>query len=195
MKVRDYQMTKRADDAQRTSHRILDAALTRYAALPYSRLRLEDIALDAGVTVQTVIRRFGGKPGLITSLIQRELGTIAQSRAAQQTSDPRALLHDLVVHYERYGDLILKVYAEAAQIDGAPELAAAGRAYHVGWCRDAFADRLGGLADARDRERRLAQLTAICDATTWRILRREAGLDIDETELALSELLVPLLPA
>jgi hypothetical protein len=43
------------------------------------------------------------------------------------------------------------------------------------------------------RARRLAQVVAVCDATTWRILRFDAGLSPAEVELALSELLEPLL--
>ena len=34
---------------------------------------------------------------------------------------------------------------------------------------------------------------ALCDATTWRILRRDAGLEPAEIAAALTELIVPLL--
>lgn len=43
------------------------------------------------------------------------------------------------------------------------------------------------------RQRRLAQIIAICGATTWRILRFDGDLNSAETELAIAELLVPLL--
>ena len=57
--VRTYRMTARADAAERTGERITDAMLRRFAELPYDRIRLEDVAAVAEVTVQTVIRRFG----------------------------------------------------------------------------------------------------------------------------------------
>ena len=186
-------MSNRATAAERTGDRIADAALEVYAQLPYEQIRLDDVAARAGVTVQTVIRRFGSKPGLITAMAERELGRIAEARVRQRGATPAEVLHELVGHYERYGALILKVYAEAGQVEGLPELAARGRAYHVGWCRDAFAETLAGVADDDVRRRRVAQLTAICDATTWRILRADGGLDPEQTETALAELVRSLL--
>ncbi|MEA2331317.1 MAG: hypothetical protein QOH58_1455, partial [Thermoleophilaceae bacterium] len=46
-----------------------------------------------------------------------------------------------------------------------------------------------------ERDRRLAQLVAVCDVYTWKLLRRGAGLSRRQTELALAELLEPLLEA
>ena len=76
---------------------------------------------------------------------------------------------------------------------GLPEIATRGRAFHVDWCRRAFTldDSLTGAQTAM----RLAQIIAICDATTWRILRVDGGLDPAHTEVALGELLLPLVRA
>jgi hypothetical protein len=52
----------------------------------------------------------------------------------------------------------------------------------------------GGAAAIRQPWRMaLAQLVAICDVYTWKLLRRDAGLSRKQTELALVELLEPLL--
>lgn len=186
-------MTQRASAAAATGDRILDAATARYAALPYERMRLEDVAADAGVTTQTVIRRFGSKAQLVVSVAERGLARIAEARAAQPTTDPAATLDDLVAHYRVWGALILKVYSEASHIEGMREIAAAGRAYHIGWCERAFAGHLPPGLGPRERTRRIAQIVAICDATTWRILNDEFALDDEQIGLALSELLSPLL--
>jgi len=37
--------------------------------------------------------------------------------------------------------------------------------------------------------RRLAQVVVACDATTWRILREDLGLDPDRTRVAVEDLL------
>ena len=191
--VRGYRMTARADAAERTGERIVDAMLQRYSELPYDRIRLDALAADADVTVQTVIRRFGSKHGLLAATVERELARLAADRAAALGGDPASTLHALVQYYERHGLLILKLYAEAHQAPGLPELAARGREYHVNWCRQAFADALTRVQDTTLHARRLAQVVAICDATTWRILRFDGGLGPDQTELALLELLRPLL--
>jgi AcrR family transcriptional regulator len=192
---REYRMSARADSAELTRERIVDAMLARFATAPYERIRLDDIAADAGVTVQTVIRRFGGKPGLMTTVVERELGRIAAAReeASGAAPTPADIIAALVQHYERYGDLILKTYSEAPLVPGLPELAARGREYHVDWCQRAFGDVLDPALDGVTRRRRLAQIVAICDATTWRILRADGALTPTETERALLELLTPLL--
>lgn len=191
--VRRYRMTARADAAERTGERIIDAMLTRYAETAYDHIRLQDVAADAEVSTQTVIRRFGSKHGLLAAAIERELAQIASDRAAALGNDPRRTVHDLVRYYEDYGLLILKVYAEAHQAPGVPEIAASGRAFHVEWCRQAFAGALDPGLDATTRKRRLAQIVAICDATTWRILRQDGQLSAPQTETALLELLSPVL--
>ncbi|ANJ28408.1 TetR/AcrR family transcriptional regulator [Agromyces aureus] len=185
--MRSYRMSARAESAERTGERILDAMLERFAESPYERIRLDDVAADAEVTVQTVIRRFGGKSGLMVAVVERELARIVEARELVADPGPAAVLAALVQHYERYGSLILKMYAEASLVPGLPELAIRGRAYHVDWCRRVFADRLP--ADEPVRARRLAQVVAVCDATTWRILRADGGLAPSEVELALAELL------
>ena len=193
MKAREYRMSLRADATQLTGERIVDAMLERLRVTPYEHIRLDDIAADAGVTPQTVIRRFGGKAGLMNATVERELGRIAAARDAAAHASVYDTVRALVDHYETYGALILKTYSEAPLVPGLPEIAARGRAYHVAWCRRAFAARLDPRLDAETNARRLAQVVALCDATTWRILRVDGTLGPDETEVALLELLEPLL--
>ena len=185
-------MSRRAEAAADTWDRIVDALLVRFASLPYDRIRLEDVAADAGVSLQTVLRRFGSKPGLLTAMAERELARIAETREHHRGAPPARVVAELVTHYERYGDLILKVYAESAQVEGLGEVARNGRTYHLRWCEEAFAAALDQLGDEPLRRRRRAQLVALCDATTWRILRRDAGMEPAEIETALLELILPL---
>ncbi|MEL4318848.1 TetR/AcrR family transcriptional regulator [Leifsonia sp. YIM 134122] len=190
---REYRMSARAESAELTGERIVDAMLARLRETPYERLRLDDVAADAGVTVQTVIRRFGGKAGLMTSVVEREFGRIVAARDAGERGSVASTVTALVAHYEEYGALILKTYSEAPQIPGLAEVVGRGRAYHVDWCRRAFEGYLDSGTDEETRRVRLAQVVAVCDATTWRILRFDGALTPDETERALRELLAPLL--
>jgi len=184
-------MTVRAKDAELTAERIVDAMLARLGSTPYEHIRIEDVAADAGVTGQTVIRRFGSKPALMNATVERELGRIAAAREAAAHASPVDTIHNLVLHYEQYGALILKTYSEAPLVAGLPEIMARGRAFHVDWCRRTFP--LDPSLPEDEGARRSAQIVAICDATTWRILRFDGGLDPAQTELALDELLLPLL--
>ena len=60
---RPYRMTARAETAAATGERILDAAEELFWSRPLHKLHLQDVAAGAGVTVQTIIRRFGSKNG------------------------------------------------------------------------------------------------------------------------------------
>lgn len=191
MNKRKYEMSARADAAAQTADRIVDAMLARLSSTPYEHVRVEDVAADAGVTGQTVIRRFGTKAALMNATVERELGRIAAAREAAAQASPAETIRELVVHYERYGALILKTYSEAPLVPGLPEIAARGRAFHVDWCRRAFA--LNPALSPAEHALRIAQIIAICDATTWRILRIDGGLDAAQTERAIRELLMPLL--
>jgi AcrR family transcriptional regulator len=195
MKERVYSMTTRAAAAEQTGTRIVDAMVQRFGELPYAEIRLDDIASDADVTVQTVIRRFGSKAGLMRAAVEREMARIVASREASTSDNLEEVVADLVTHYETYGLLILKMYAEAGMIEGLAQAVAEGRAYHLSWCVRTFERHLDTSTDAVTRERRLAQATATCDATSWRILRIDAGLNPEQTRLALVELLSPLLNA
>lgn len=186
MNNRQYRMSARSDAVQATGARILDAALRLYAAYPVDQIRLEAIAADADVSVPTIVRRYGGKAGVIVALVTRELSQLAERRTAHADDPIDSIIEDLVEHYEVSGTLILKVYSESPLVEGLAEIAAEGRRYHVEWCRQTFADRISGPPVVHAR--RLAAAIAICDATTWRILRQDGGLDPHETVAALREL-------
>lgn len=55
-----------------TRTRILDAAIAALARFGLSRLSLEDVAREAGVSRQTLYRYFGSRDALITATILRE---------------------------------------------------------------------------------------------------------------------------
>ncbi|MBS3941200.1 MAG: TetR family transcriptional regulator [Actinobacteria bacterium] len=67
-------MTTTAPDADRpdTRTRILDAALVLIGRHGVARTSLEDVAVGAGVSRQTVYRHAGSRDGLLTLLVLRE---------------------------------------------------------------------------------------------------------------------------
>lgn len=155
-------------------------------------MTLEAIAREAGVTVQTVIRHFGSRDGVFDAAVQREFGRVRDERDPATVSGPRAAVRQLIAHYERVGDQAMRLLSEESRSPTVASLVAHGRALHASWCEAAFATTLSAL-QGRSRHRRLAQLVAVCDVYTWKLLRRDAGLDRAATELAMVELLSPLL--
>ena len=82
-------MSRRAEAAADTRDRIVDAVLERFGSLPYDRIRLEDVAADAEVSLPTVLRHFGSKAGLVTAMATRELRRIA---AVDSTGDENCVM-------------------------------------------------------------------------------------------------------
>jgi AcrR family transcriptional regulator len=185
-------MTARAESAARTGERILDAAVEVFWERPTDRLSLEAVATRADVSVQTVIRRFGGKEGLMVAAAEREGQRIGAQRAAAPVGDVVGAVHVLVDHYEEMGDKVLAMLAAEQQVPGLGPLIDRGRDVHRDWCARTFAPALEARRGV-DRARLLAQLVAVCDVQSWKLLRRDAALSRRQTELALVELLQPLM--
>jgi AcrR family transcriptional regulator len=186
-------MVARAEAAAATRERIIDAAVDAFYESP-GQLSLDDVAARAGVSVQTVIRRFGGRDGLMAAAGDREARRVSDQRAQAKPSDVPGAVAILVEHYEETGDRVLKMLAEEDRVPKLREISDRGRDLHRQWCARVFAPALDGRKGA-ERERRLAQLVAICDVYTWKLLRRDAGLSRRQTELAMVELLQPILEA
>jgi len=187
---REYRMTARAEAAAATGERILDAAAELFWDQLTDQIRLEEVAARAGVTVQTVIRRFGGREGLFAAAATREQGRVRQARAAVTPGDVSGAVANLVDHYEALGDRVLRMLAEENRVPAVRNVVEQGRRLHTQWCRAAFEPFLTGLTGV-DLDRRLAQLVAVCDVYTWKVLRRDCGLSRAQTATAITEMLAP----
>lgn len=185
---RAYVQTARAQSAERTGERILAAAYARFTSEYYDEVTLDQIAADAGVTVQTVLRRFGSKEGIIGALTQLISREVTAQRDEAPVGDLRGAVANLVEHYETHGDMALHLLRQERRVPAYAEVTGHGKRIHSDWCERVFAPWLDGLGGA-DRERRAAQVVATCDVYIWHLLRRQRGLSRRQVELALVELL------
>jgi hypothetical protein len=123
---------------------------------------------------------------------EREADKVRRQRDEAPVGDVRGAVHVLVDHYDEMGDRVLRLLADEGRGPGLREITERGRSLHREWCARVFAPALESRAGA-DRRRLLIQLVAVCDVYTWKLLRRDGGLSRRQTELALVELLEPLL--
>lgn len=82
----------RIDEAMdRTSQRILDAALSEAAAVGLQRITVEDVVRRAGVSRMTAYRRYPRRDDLVAALVRREtqrfLGVVADAIEGVEDSD------------------------------------------------------------------------------------------------------------
>ncbi|MEU1972040.1 TetR/AcrR family transcriptional regulator [Microbacterium sp. NPDC019599] len=184
---RKYDMSNRARSAEQTGKRIVWAMVECFANTPYPAIRLSDVAERAGVTTQTVIRRFGGKAGLMIAAVE------AASEGVDELQVPGLGLEEaieaLLSTYVQYGDVMAKMFAEAHLVEGLEPIAARGRAEYLEWLHRSFAPHLTEGLTQGEHARRMARLIAACDVGTWQLLRRDGALDTEEARIAMTELI------
>src|SRR5882672_5230907 len=93
---RPYRLAARAEGMQALRERILAAADARFAATGSDRISLEDIASDAGTTVQTVLRHFGSKDGVLDEALRDTMERIRAHRAEAPLDDVRGAVRNLL---------------------------------------------------------------------------------------------------
>ena len=79
MTTRRYEQRQRAEDAEKTRQRIVDAVLERLRAAPAEPVAIEKIAAMAGVARSTVYAIFGSRAGLFDAV-----GTHLQARTGYE---------------------------------------------------------------------------------------------------------------
>jgi len=193
--TRPYSSPKRATSAQETGRRILQATLGLFMEGPIADVTLNAVAARAGVTVQTVIRRYGDRLGLIHATAEFASAEVAGQRGAAPPGDVPAAVDNLLEHYETTGALALKMLAEEETSPVLAEITEGGRQFHREWCERVFAPFLTEefLPDGVERKRRFAQFVALCDVYTWKLLRLDAGLSRDQVAHCLLEMLEPFI--
>lgn len=185
---RKYRMVARADATAATRKRILDTTDVLFWPTISDAFSLEDVAKGAGTTVQTVLRHFVSKERLIEAVVRRASKYVREERAQAPVGDVPAAVHNLIQHYELFGDLVMRLLAEEHRIKILRVVTDRGREVHREWVARTFQPQLASLRGAA-RKRRMAQLVAVCDVYVWKLLRRDMGFGPRQAETALIELI------
>ena len=167
--TRNYRQKARAKAAAETGMRILDAFIARMQVGWFEEIRLDDVAADAGVTVQTVIRRFGGKEGLLESVNDKIDHDILEERQLP-VGDVANALDAVVAEYEKLGDFVMRMLAQEDRYPSIRALTDHGREVHRRWTGDVFApwlERFGGAERRHVHDR----LVIAFDLYVWKLLR------------------------
>ena len=184
-------MATRAASAEATRERILGAACDAFLASWYDDVTLRDVAAATDVALQTVVNHFGTKEALYGAAVERISDAIEARRYDVEPGDVEGAVAGLIDDYDRTGDFTLRTLAEEGRLAVVGPGLARGRRGHQDWVEHVFPAALRGLRGAA-RQRRLAQLVAVTDVYTWKLLRRDKGLSRDQTVLAIRELVEAL---
>ena len=184
--TRAYHQTARAESAEATGRHIVEAFVVRLMDHWFDEITLDQVAEDAGVTVQTVVRRFGGKEGLLSSAAQ----VIGAQVTAQRSSpgDVDKLVENLIGDYEKTGDAVIRLLALEPRQPVLKKLLDFGRSEHRRWVSKSFTDSLNKLNTAA-RQQVVDALVIITDVYTWKLLRRDMSRSIRATAEAMTNLI------
>jgi AcrR family transcriptional regulator len=183
-----YRQSARAASTRATRAAILDAVDELFLPAPGRRISLEDVAALSGTTVQTVLRHFGTKSGLIGAAAARGLARTQAGRDAVPAGDLRAVSRYLGQHYEEVGRVILRIVAAEDEDSDVGLIARDGREMHSAWVQRVLAPLIEAVPPS-GRERRLATLVAVTDLLAWKVLRLEQGLSQRDYVRSVHELL------
>jgi AcrR family transcriptional regulator len=184
-------MAARAEAAEATARRVLQAALELFTDHPYEDVSLEEVAARSGVAKRTVIRRFGSKDELFLAAMNQAVEEMVAQREGAPVGDVAGAVANVVEHYERWGANRLRLLSQEDRIPVVAENVTAGRGYHRSWVERTFAPLLEASSGAA-RTRRVAALTVLTDVYTWKLLRRDLGLSRQQTERTLVDLITTL---
>jgi AcrR family transcriptional regulator len=184
MATRTYRQDLRAQQTQATADRIVRTAValvkkTRRTA----DITLDDLSRESGVTVRTLLRRFGSRDGVLEAAFAEIKREFEGYRAPTPPGDVDKAVKSLLDQYERIGDLNVRALEQEHQLPLVHRALTEARALHREWLEHTFAPQLDGSA-TREREARVTALYAATDVYLWKLLRRDLKLDRRETEAA-----------
>ncbi|MGI5170768.1 TetR/AcrR family transcriptional regulator [Spirillospora sp. CA-253888] len=188
---RPYRMGARAAAMEVTRNRVLEAAAALWTRHWYDEVTLQHIADEAGVSVQTIVNRFGGKDGVADALADRVASQTALARQAP-TGDVAAIVAALFADYEGHGDANVLWTAQIDRVPAIARAAAHARGQHRAWLEQVFADRLP--PSGPEREHALNLHYAATDVYLWKLWRRDLGLSRRDAERAMRDLLTSIDP-
>jgi AcrR family transcriptional regulator len=170
---RKYQQRSRAEGAEQTRRRIVDAFLDCNRDQWFDEITLGEVARRAGVTTRTVIRQFGGKEGLVAGVAQYVAPATSERRAVSP-GDVDAAIERLFENYEQDGRITIRALAQEERYPVLKPALEAGRAGHRAVAAANFAPWLDPLAEDQ-RQGALDALVIVTDIYAWKLLRVDMG--------------------
>src|SRR3954451_316834 len=101
---RQYRMVARAETAAATRERLVRSAWRHFSERPFERVRLTEVAKDAGVSAQTLHAHFGTKDALFVEAWSWRMAPEGVRRDQAPVGDVRAAVRVLYDSYDRDGD-------------------------------------------------------------------------------------------
>ena len=113
---RRYDSSGRQAQARRNREAILETAARQFLEIGYGATTIAGIAEEAGVSVETIYKAFGGKPGLVRAIYERGLKGQGPTPAYQRSDEMRERETDPKTIMRNWGALTAEVASEVTPI-------------------------------------------------------------------------------
>lgn len=183
---RPYQQRARAKAATETGERIMEAFEGLLQISWFDEIRLEDVAAQSQVTVQTVIRRFGGKEGLLDASNER-LDRVIRTHRQMPIGNVPGIIAVIIDGYEVRGDYVLRLLAQEDRYPQIKVLTDHGRKVHRAWTSEVFSPWLSNFTKV-ERRNVLDHLVLALDVYVWKLIRK----DMKRSKAALARTMLDL---
>jgi AcrR family transcriptional regulator len=181
--ARSYRQSARAQASEETARRVVEAFAGFVADRWFKDITLEEVAQRAGVTVRTVIRRFGSKDGLLAAFMERVAPQVREQRATLP-GDVEGAVDRVLAVYEEIGDNVIRTLAQEPLHPELGPLLKMGRTEHRDITAATFAKWLQPLSP-NEKRCLLDALVIATDVYVWKLLRRDMGRTGAETRLVM----------
>ncbi len=186
---RSYVMRARAEAVEDTRRRILLAVHDLGRENMTMEIVLADVADRAGVSVRTILRHFRNREGLFTAMLEFVSTELQHDRGTPATGDERSAVSGQFDEYEDNGDFVITMLGRENTDPTVRRMTDRGRVMHRDWVRSVFGPR---VPPGRPVEDVIDLPVVATDVYTWKLLRRDRGLDRAEAEQRVRRLVTML---
>ena len=179
--TRKYKMGVRAKAAETTSEEIIRVVGELWMKYSIHEITLHMVAQNAGVTVMTILRKYGSKEGLFEAAIRADTAGIQDVRKESQAGNIIQSISILMKEYEYAGPAVIRTLAVENDLPVAAKILKKGRELHKEWCKRIFAQYLP-VSNDKEYKIMLGSFYAATDIYKWKLLRKDLGYSEEETE-------------
>lgn len=184
-------MSVRARQVAQNDQKILNAMSDLWIEWPLSEITLDKISQRSGVTVRTILRKFGSKDGLLEACIENDADRFTQMRMQVTPGDLDGILEALLAEYELMGDALIRTLTVEYNFHSTQVLLQKARTIHREWCAFVFEPYLPSKS-SENYETVLSAFIASTEFYLWKLLRSDLGKSLQQCKQILMHMLESL---
>ncbi|MGB4838816.1 MAG: TetR/AcrR family transcriptional regulator [Saprospiraceae bacterium] len=185
---RTYNNTSRAKNADKSTINVIHTTGLLWTKYAINDITLEMIAEHSGLTIRTLLRKFGTKENLFEACLAYDAAHVKKKRNMARKGDIGHIVSTLIENYEEMGDASIRTIFLEPDMEIARKIGQTGRETHRAWCAQVFEPFLPEQ-NANSYDMDLTTFITATEVYLWKLLRRDLGKSKEETIAIFTNLL------